>query len=470
MSAQDQRRALRAIFTVSLLGACREPEAPTGGQPSGVTSITLPPQSSATVAATTTASTQAPPELAPASFVGVSELGRAFPPGVTLLGFVDAVAGGKLTCSVEPCPAEWTKAPLRDGMRGAVTRRSGALEIVTVGTLTTAVGDIDTPEKAALRLRLEGWVRPGTCARLDAVKAPCAKGSAADGIPVRKTADAFEVATFDMRNVCTSGMGMAEVVGVARVDAAGAVQRVSDALTRRIDEEAEKGLECRQLMRGRRFEGFVDAPLERSELEYCDRAAHQEAAAAIAFERLAVELEAHGAPAELVADARRAAVEERRHASIFARESDRLRSCLGLPPARSTETDGDAPLGVRALTEVLEENAREGCANETYAAIVATAQADACPSPRLRRALRAVAADERDHALLARRVHAWGLGRLPEIERLRVEETLRGAVASLARFETTPHARALGEPDADTVLRAFPLVARELDSLARSAA
>jgi hypothetical protein len=119
---------------------------------------------------------------------------------------------------------------------------------------------------------------------------------------------------------------------------------------------------------------------------------------------------------------------------------------------------------------VLEENAREGCANETYAAIVATAQADACPSPRLRRALRAVAADERDHALLARRVHAWGLGRLPEIERLRVEETLRGAVASLARFETTPHARALGEPDADTVLRAFPLVARELDSLARSAA
>jgi rubrerythrin len=466
VSALERRRALQALFTMSLIGACREPEAPTGGQPSRVTSVTLPPQPSASVTTTASASASvvAPPE---EDFVGVTNLARAFPSEVTLLGFVDPGPGGKLACSVDPCPPEWTKTPLRDGNRGAVVRRAGAIESVTLGTLASVVGPIDTPEKAALRLRLEGWIRPATCARLDAVKAPCAKGSPADGVPVRKTAEGFEVATFDLRNVCLDGMGMAEVVGVVKVDATGALQRISTPLTVAIDETARQGLECRQMMRGRRFEGYVDGPLERSELEYCERAAHQEAAAAIAFERLAVELDAHGAPPDLVTEARRAADDERRHAELFASEALRLGKALGVGSTdRSREPE--APTSVRPLLAVLLENAREGCANETFAAIVATAQSEVCPAPQLRRALSTIASDEREHALLARRVHAWGRAQLPETERAALDEALTLAVAELAHIETTPHARALGEPELDTVLRAFPVVAGQLDALARA--
>jgi rubrerythrin len=471
VSAPERRRALHALFTMSLVGACREPEAPTGGQPSGVTSVTLPPQPSASVAASVTAATSAPTLPTDSdTFVGVKDLAKAFPSEVTLLGFVDAGPGGKLTCSVDPCPPDWTKSPLKDGNRGAVVRRAGALEIVTLGALPSVVGPIDTPEKAALRLRIEGWIRPATCARLDAVKAPCAKGSPADGVPVRKAAEGFEVATFDLRNVCVAGMGMAEVVGVVKVDASGALQRITTPLTAAIDEVARQGLECRQLMRGRRFEGYVDGPLEQSELEYCARAAEQEAAAALAFERLALELEAHGAPSELVTDARTAAEDERRHADIFTRELSELCGALGVDVASPCAPEGStaAPMYVRPLLAVLLENAREGCANETFAAIVATAQAEACPAPRLRRALATIAADEQEHALLARRVHDWGRARLEEAERRTLDDALTQSVAELARVETTPHARALGEPALDVVLRAFPRVASELDALARA--
>lgn len=468
MSAPERRRALHALFTMSLVGACREPEAPTGGQPSGVTSVTLPPQPSASVSASATATTSAPtPSADSDTFVGVKDLAKAFPPEVTLLGFVDAGPGSKLACSVDPCPPEWTKTPLKDGLRGAVVRRAGALEIVTLGALPSVVGPIDTPEKAALRLRLEGWIRPATCARLDAVKAPCAKGSPADGVPVRKAAEGFEVATFDLRNVCFDGMGMAEVIGVVKVDASGALQRITTPLTAAIDEVARQGLECRQMMRGRRFEGYVDGPLERSELEYCARAAEQEAAAALAFERLAVELDAHGAPHELVTEARRAADDERRHAALFSRARTELCVALGVDVAGPSAPEAPtAPNHVRPLLAVLLENAREGCANETFAAIVATAQAEACPAPRLRRALATIAADEQEHALLARRVHDWGRARLDEAERRTLDDALTRSVAELARVETTPHARALGEPELEVVLRAFPRVASELDALA----
>jgi hypothetical protein len=115
--------------------------------------------------------------------------------------------------------------------------------------------------------------------------------------------------------------------------------------------------------------------------EYLAQAAHLEAASVAAFERIARELAALGAPAELVARAHRAAIEEAAHARILGRLA---RDDGALPPPIHAR-----PYALRSAFELALDNAVEGCVNETYGALVLHVQAADWLDARLSRGERA---------------------------------------------------------------------------------
>jgi hypothetical protein len=158
---------------------------------------------------------------------------------------------------------------------------------------------------------------------------------------------------------------------------------------------------------------------------YLVRMAYLEAASVVAFERLAHELETHGAPPSLRRSALRAARDEVRHARI----ATRLARCAGgsvrEPVVRKSRK--------RSLVAMAVENAVEGCVHETFGAALAMAQSMAAPDPRLRTAMRQIARDEMRHAELAWSVAEWLEGRLTEPERARVTKARTGAARALIR-------------------------------------
>ena len=83
-------------------------------------------------------------------------------------------------------------------------------------------------------------------------------------------------------------------------------------------------------------------------------------------------------PAPLVRAARRSAREEARHARLL-RAVCELRGAHEVPEA-------EAPRSVRSLAEVARENAVEGCAGETWGALVAMHQAARAQDPAVRAA------------------------------------------------------------------------------------
>jgi hypothetical protein len=175
---------------------------------------------------------------------------------------------------------------------------------------------------------------------------------------------------------------------------------------------------------GRLPEGFRPAGAGGETLgDYFALAAQLEAVSVPAFQRLARELTAHGAPASLVRAALRAANDEVKHTRMMraiAREH-------GVEPT----IPRIAPSVVRALEAIAIENAVEGCVGETLGAIVATAQATRAQDRRIRRAMAVVARDETEHAILAWRVHAWSMTRLGGASKARVTSALMDAADAL---------------------------------------
>ncbi len=478
------RSNLTALFSLSLAvahaacGATRSPDGPADpGQSdptAGSTEVTIatPATAGPPATAAATAAVIAAPDPAPSDaqsyakqFHSVDSLAAALP-GMELLGFIDIEDGGT-KCTPGPCKKAWTDLITKSGARAAVVKKDGALAVLMESDLAGVLGTIDTKEKAALRARLADYHVVATCAQVAKSGFSCADGSSAAGIPVRRAPDGFEVATFGRRDVCGGSMhGSTVALGVVGVSKTGEVHHATNVLTEAVDAKVVKGVECKYPTRGRMFAGFVDLPCERTELEYHVRAYRQEASAVLAFERLARELAEHGAPPSLVRAARRSADQERRHAAAFRREAERLFASLGLAPAFPA-LDAPAAFAPRSLEELLVENAREGCVNETYAAVVATHQAANAPTPGLRRALRAIAADERGHADLAHRVHAWGLGALPPDRAAAVEAALAEARDQLrASPNVTPVGLTMGEPDAAVALAAFDHVSAALHARA----
>jgi hypothetical protein len=196
------------------------------------------------------------------------------------------------------------------------------------------------------------------------------------------------------------------------------------------------------------------------------RAAYYERGSVDSFERLARELEAHGAPHSLVQRARAAANEERDHARVTS-ELARVRGGteLSAPPP--------APAHVRTLEEVALENAVEGCVHETYAAVVALHQAAHARARDVRAAMTAIANDEVGHAALAWDVATWAEAKLHDDERRRVEAARQRACDELPAHAYDPspdaHARvALGLPDAAAVALLAKELARVLGARERS--
>jgi hypothetical protein len=183
---------------------------------------------------------------------------------------------------------------------------------------------------------------------------------------------------------------------------------------------------------GRRPPGLVpatdpgrDAPVPVSPVaRFLAHVAYLEAASVVAFDRLAAELCAHGAPDRLVRAARRSAREEIRHAEVTGRLAEQA-------GARPEPVVVDAPPALRSLEALALDNAVEGCVHETYGALVGMRQAEAARDPEVRREMKAIARDETRHAELSWELAAWLDGQLDEAARSRVRAARDRAVAEL---------------------------------------
>lgn len=164
---------------------------------------------------------------------------------------------------------------------------------------------------------------------------------------------------------------------------------------------------------------------------YFAEMAAAEAASVVAFERMAEDLAQHGAGAELIESARRAAADEVRHYRIASALARRFgsRAELGVvehKPARS-------------LFEMALENAREGLVTETLGAVMGFWQAAHAGERSIRRAMRRIAKDETDHAVLSWKVHVWAREQLPPRERAELEAATAEALRTFERdLEGTP--------------------------------
>jgi hypothetical protein len=153
--------------------------------------------------------------------------------------------------------------------------------------------------------------------------------------------------------------------------------------------------------------------------------AYLEAASVGAFERLARELRAHGAPRRLCDASRRAARDEIRHARVTKELAERAGGTV--PQARVE------PRSVRSLEEIAIENAVEGCVRETFGAAIGMMQAAQAGDLHVRRAMKPIARDEARHAQLAWAVAAWLEKKLDAQGRARVREAQASAVEALMR-------------------------------------
>jgi hypothetical protein len=190
--------------------------------------------------------------------------------------------------------------------------------------------------------------------------------------------------------------------------------------------------------------------------------ARLEAAAVIAFERLAGELEAHGAPRELIKRARRAAEDEVRHAEMTRELAARFGGAFEEPRAT---------LGpVRDLEAIARENAIEGCVRETYGALVAMWQAAHAKDQAVRAAIAEIAEDEISHAELSWELACWIEPRLDSAARARVDAARVDAAARLRASAALVPDRALvaiaGMPGAREAAALVDALQRELWSSA----
>ncbi|MBL8683812.1 MAG: ferritin-like domain-containing protein [Myxococcales bacterium] len=179
-----------------------------------------------------------------------------------------------------------------------------------------------------------------------------------------------------------------------------------------------------------------------------------EAEAIAAFERLARELVALGAPEAMVQAARSCAEDERRHVAMVSALDGR--TALQAPVARE--------LPLRSAMDVALENAVEGCVRETFGVVIAQWQAEHSTNARVRACYAKIAADEARHAALAGEIDAWFAARSSEDERAKIEEAKRHAMNELRAEQ--PWAVGdpwLGTPNA-TVAKAL------VDALARATA
>jgi len=168
---------------------------------------------------------------------------------------------------------------------------------------------------------------------------------------------------------------------------------------------------------------------------YFAHTAYLEAASIAAFEVLREELASHGAPRSLRRRAARAARDEVRHARMTARMARRFGARVAAPVVARSE--------VRSLEEMALENEVEGCVRETFAALLATHQAEHAKDPGIAAVMRIIAQDETRHAALAWDVAEWLDERLSPDARARVRQARNVAVQQIMLEAALPVERAL---------------------------
>ena len=150
-----------------------------------------------------------------------------------------------------------------------------------------------------------------------------------------------------------------------------------------------------------------DAPLG-PVAAYWLQAARMEHASVASFARFTLELVRLGAPAELLADAQRAGLDEVDHAqrcfALASRFAGRRFEPGPMDLASAAELSPDLLAFVDALV-------REGCVGETLASLDAAARLQAATDPEVREVLQVIVDDEGRHAALAWRTLSWLLSR-----------------------------------------------------------
>ncbi|MCA9717683.1 MAG: ferritin-like domain-containing protein [Myxococcales bacterium] len=234
----------------------------------------------------------------------------------------------------------------------------------------------------------------------------------------------------------------APVIDVSTIDSCTHTLEVNEDADDTSDEAATGTISCAgaavTCVDGRRPLGHVEAEVPGHSLAaYLARSAHMEAASIGAFTQLADQLTAREAPLDLIRRCLAAAEDEREHARLIT-ELARAEGALP-PPVEPTRPFADTLLNI-ALN-----NATEGCAAETWSALMATWMATRAREPRLRAVYEQIARDETRHAQLAWDLHAWLIKQLSPRHRARVVTALDAALAELPAFA---HAQARGLPRA----------------------
>lgn len=286
------------------------------------------------------------------------------------------------------------------------TRGDEVGQAVTRDEVKKLLGTIDTVQEA--RYLLESAPYDPTC------------GAPAD-YTVRTENDGF---VFRFMNNCERS-GVVHVVKVGR-----------DGTVTETSTETVKGdVPCATA--GRRPEGFAASSAMGTNVRgaYFASIAELEAAAVIAFRRLARDLTAFGAPRELLGRVRTAIRDEVRHT--------RATRALALRDGARAATPRLEPYRARDVLAVAIENAREGCVRETFAALVACRQAAEATDRRIRATMVAIADEETSHAALSWDIAAWLEARLDDEGRAAVRRAREEAIVELARELRCPVGTAL---------------------------
>jgi hypothetical protein len=181
--------------------------------------------------------------------------------------------------------------------------------------------------------------------------------------------------------------------------------------------------------------------------------AQKEHASVPAFSRISWALAAVGAPAELLAWAHRAALEEIDHAqrcfALAAGYGGRSFTVEAMPDLLI----GALELGQNPLALLARESVTDGCQLEDFNADVAAACAEVCEEPVTRAVLEQIAREERSHADFSWALLTWLVERHPAA----VGSAIEGALEALSRY---PRPTAVSAERAVLVSQASPDVLR----------
>ncbi len=201
---------------------------------------------------------------------------------------------------------------------------------------------------------------------------------------------------------------------------------------------------------------------ERALGEYVAKNAFLEAAAVAAFERLAAELGALGAPVALVARAEAAAREETRHAILMRGLARRWGAEASIPVV--------ATRGLRSVFELALDNAVEGLTRERFGALLGLHQAHYAKDASVRAVMRLIADDEAGHAQFSAELHDW---LWPQLSAEQQQIVTLARLQAVARFRRAAHepepqvvVEQLGLPEPKLALALFDELFRDVTQLA----